>query len=117
VSDLEKRLETLERSAGGACPKCSGVLVTVVNGKMRSATRCGEPIGPAARAEFEASGSRCSACGAGFLEIRVPPEIPGRQPGEPRSDDMTQAWTAKRDLAVLAYSLHGAAACAGSGSG
>jgi len=79
VSDLEKRLETLERSAGGACPKCSGVLVTVVNGKMRSATRCGEPIGPAARAEFEASGSRCSACGAGFLEIRVPPEIPGRQ--------------------------------------
>lgn len=79
MSGLEKRLEVLERSAGGACPKCSGVLVTVVNGKMRSATRHGEPMGGEERAVFGAAGSRCPACGVGFLEIRVPSEIPGQE--------------------------------------
>ena len=83
MSGLGKRLEVLERSAGGACPKCSGVLVTVVNGKMRSATRCGQPMGGEERAMFGAAGSRCPACGAEFLEIRVPSEIPSRQPSGP----------------------------------
>jgi hypothetical protein len=69
VSGLEKkRLEALERSVGGAGPKCLGVLVSVVNGKLRSSPRRGEPMGAAERAAFGAGGSRCPACGAGFLE-------------------------------------------------
>ncbi len=68
MSGLGKRLEVLERSVGGACPICSGVLVSVVNGKLRSATRRWEPMCDEERAAFGAAGSRCPACGAGFLE-------------------------------------------------
>ncbi len=81
MSGLGKRLEVLERSVGGACPICSGVLVSVVNGKLRSATRRGEPMGSAERAAFGPAGSRCPACGAGFLEIRVPSEFPRSRRG------------------------------------
>jgi hypothetical protein len=66
VSGLGKRLEVLERS-GGTCQKCDGVLATFVNGELRAVMRHGQPMGAAERAEFEAAGSRCRACGAGYL--------------------------------------------------
>lgn len=72
MSGLEKRLEALERSGGGACQKCAGVLTTFVNGELRAATRHGRPMGAAERAAFGEAGSRCPGCGAGFLGIRVP---------------------------------------------
>jgi bacterioferritin-associated ferredoxin len=78
VSALGRRLEVLERSAGAGCPKCVGVLATFVNRELRKVTRRGEPMVAAEWAEFEAVGSRCATCGAGFLEIRVPPGISGR---------------------------------------
>ncbi len=65
MSGLEKRLEALERSVDGTCPKCLGVLVGVVNGKLRSATRRGEPRGPRSerRSGRAARGARLVARG------------------------------------------------------
>jgi hypothetical protein len=76
VSALERRLETLEASAGGSCPKHTGVLLTFVNGTLRTAMRHGDPMPAAERAEFEGAGWECPGCGAGFLRIRVPSEVP-----------------------------------------
>lgn len=76
MSGLERRLEALEASAGvGGCAKHAGVLLTLVNGTLRTATRRGEPMAAAEGAGFAVCGG-CPACGAGFLEIRVPSEIP-----------------------------------------
>ncbi len=77
MSGLERRLEALEASAGvGGCEKHNGVLLTLVNGSLRTATRHGRPMAAAERAEFEGAGWECPGCGAGFLNIRVPSEIP-----------------------------------------
>ncbi len=88
MSALVRRLKALEAAAGGSCPKHAGVLLTFVNGTLRTAARHGGPMPAAERAEFEAAGSRCPACGVEFLHIRVPSEIPDPQssgsPGPPR---------------------------------
>jgi Zn finger protein HypA/HybF involved in hydrogenase expression len=78
VITLGRRLEALERSVGGACPKCTGIMVTLVAGELRTITRHGQPLGAVEeRAEFESTRPRCPECGAGFLEIRVPSEQRG----------------------------------------
>ena len=75
MSGLERRLEALEADVGG-CPTHAGVLLTLVNGTLRTAMRYGAPMAAVERAEFEAAGWECPACGAGFLNIRVGSEIP-----------------------------------------
>jgi hypothetical protein len=74
---LGRRLARLEASAGQGCPRCAGVVVAFVNGCLQFARRRGESLGGEERAELEGAGSGRSACGSGFLEIRVPSEIPG----------------------------------------
>lgn len=71
---MDKRLAVLERSVGGSCPTCAGIMLTIVNGEVRGISRHGQPLGAEERAEFEATRPRCPECGAGFLEIRVPSE-------------------------------------------
>lgn len=67
-----RRLEVLERSVGGTCPKCTGIMVTLVGGELRTISRYGQPVGAEERAEFEHARPRCPECGAAFLEVRVP---------------------------------------------
>ena len=75
MSALGRRLEALE-AGGGSCPKHAGVLLTFVNGTLRTSTRHGAPMPDAEGAEFEGAGWDCPECGAGFLNIRVSSEIP-----------------------------------------
>jgi Zn finger protein HypA/HybF involved in hydrogenase expression len=72
VITLGRRLEVLERSVGGACQKCAGIMMTIVNGEVRAISRHGQPLRVEERSEFEATRPRCPECGAGFLEVRVP---------------------------------------------
>jgi hypothetical protein len=69
---LERRLEALERSIGGTCQKCAGIMVTFVNEDLRTISRHGQPLGVEERTEFEATRPRCPQCGSAFMEIRVP---------------------------------------------
>jgi hypothetical protein len=45
VITLGSRLEVFERSVGGACRKCGGIMMTFVNGELRAISRHGQPLG------------------------------------------------------------------------
>ena len=64
---LRNRLTRLEDRTGGKdCPRCSGVFVVRVNGRLHYAAKNGAPV-PA----DEVREGRCPECGSGPVIIRV----------------------------------------------
>ena len=68
MGSLERRISDLEAAAGGAgeCPRCSGTVITTVNGAIHAVTKYGHPFPQGAAEAFAAEEEpegRCPLCG------------------------------------------------------
>ena len=74
MSTLNRRLQRLEESSGGKCPRCSGVVSVTVDGEFSSASRDGVPMSEEEWRQHEAEEveDRCPVCGREQLTITIP---------------------------------------------
>ncbi len=81
TTSLQSRVRRLEEATGGdggKCPRCSGTIVVIVNGKLDGVSKDGRRFTPWEAEAFagEEEDGRCPVCGQGRQEISMGWEPP-----------------------------------------